>query len=349
MANRDFNPNFDPYRELGLNAEASPEVVRAAYRALARKHHPDNGAEPDAERMVRINRAHEILSNPVRRRAWDAEARRRRGTEAQSRRDAEAQRQRDAEAQRRRAAEAQRQRDAEAQHRRAAEAQRQRDAEAQSRRDAEAQRQRDAEAQRRSDAEAQRQRDAEAQRRSDAESQRQPPKLARLVPPWLVVVVSLVAIQLGAAGVQWIQNGGVGAIADVIQGAFSDDGLRSPTIVAICSVEPGENLAVSQCLQRGIVASRGTDNWISIRTQGVPTPTLSRWSIDGGAFLARWALPGALQRLSPGVHSLRVSVWKSDEWSGQWTGWSTLFRFPVRRRRARASRGCYDGRARGRE
>ena len=41
MANREFDPNFDPYRELGLNAEASPEVVRAAYRALARKHHHD--------------------------------------------------------------------------------------------------------------------------------------------------------------------------------------------------------------------------------------------------------------------------------------------------------------------
>ena len=313
MANGTSEPTSDPYKELGLTAGASPEVVRAAYRALARKHHPDNGAEPDAERMVRINRAYEILSDPARRRAWDAEARRRRGTEAQSRRDAEAQRQRDAEAQRRRAAEAQRRRDAEAQRQR----------------DAEAQRRHDAEAQRRRDAEAQRQRDAEAQHRRAAEAQRQPPKLARLVPPWLLVVVSLVAIQLGAAGVQWIQNGGVGAIAGVIQGAFSDDGVRSPTIVAICSVEPGENLTVSQCLQRGIVASRGKDNWISIRTQGIPTTTPSRWSIDGGAFFERWAVSGALQRLSPGIHSLRVSVWKSDEWSGQWTGWSTPFRFLV--------------------
>lgn len=86
MASQSFDPNFDPYGVLGLNAGASPEVVRAAYRALARKHHPDNGAEPDAERMVRINRAHEILSDPARRRAWNAETQRRRDAEAQRQR-----------------------------------------------------------------------------------------------------------------------------------------------------------------------------------------------------------------------------------------------------------------------
>ena len=77
---------FDPYKELGLNPDAGPEVVRAAYRALARKHHPDNGAEPDAERMVRINRAYEILSDPSLRNAWGTAAWRRKaaGPKAES-------------------------------------------------------------------------------------------------------------------------------------------------------------------------------------------------------------------------------------------------------------------------
>lgn len=36
----------DPYRILGVLPEADPDVVRAAYRVLARKLHPDNQAGP---------------------------------------------------------------------------------------------------------------------------------------------------------------------------------------------------------------------------------------------------------------------------------------------------------------
>ncbi|MEX1169585.1 MAG: J domain-containing protein, partial [Chloroflexota bacterium] len=55
----------DPYEILQVQRSALPEVVRAAYRALAWKYHPDRGAPSD--RMVAINEAWRILGNPVRR------------------------------------------------------------------------------------------------------------------------------------------------------------------------------------------------------------------------------------------------------------------------------------------
>ncbi len=51
----------DSYKELEVSRNASPEVIQAAYRRLARKYHPDSGESPDSLRMVRINRAYEAL------------------------------------------------------------------------------------------------------------------------------------------------------------------------------------------------------------------------------------------------------------------------------------------------
>ena len=48
----------------------NPKVIRAAYRALARKHHPDFGGSP--ERMAVINNAWAVLGNEVQRAAYDA-------------------------------------------------------------------------------------------------------------------------------------------------------------------------------------------------------------------------------------------------------------------------------------
>lgn len=59
----------DPYRVLGVSRGAPDEVVRAAYRALARQHHPDLGG--DAVRMATVNRAWSILRDPARRRLFD--------------------------------------------------------------------------------------------------------------------------------------------------------------------------------------------------------------------------------------------------------------------------------------
>ncbi|NBX25829.1 MAG: J domain-containing protein [Planctomycetes bacterium] len=62
------------YAVLQVTVDAHPEVIKAAYRALAAKFHPDAYPGPDAnDRMVRINMAYEILSVAERRRAYDAE------------------------------------------------------------------------------------------------------------------------------------------------------------------------------------------------------------------------------------------------------------------------------------
>ena len=61
----------DLYSVLQVNRTAEPEVIRAAYRALARKNHPDFGG--DAKRMAAINQAWAILGNAPRRAAYDAQ------------------------------------------------------------------------------------------------------------------------------------------------------------------------------------------------------------------------------------------------------------------------------------
>jgi curved DNA-binding protein CbpA len=60
----------DHYEVLQVHPRAEPDVIRAAYRILARKYHPDMGG--NAERMVAINDAWDVLGDPVRRAAYDA-------------------------------------------------------------------------------------------------------------------------------------------------------------------------------------------------------------------------------------------------------------------------------------
>ncbi len=52
--------SIDPYQTLHLLPSAPPEVVRAAYKALAMKHHPDHGGDVGA--MQRINDAYRRLA-----------------------------------------------------------------------------------------------------------------------------------------------------------------------------------------------------------------------------------------------------------------------------------------------
>ena len=56
----------DPYKVLGLSPGASDEEVKAAYRKLAKKYHPDlnPGNERAAARMNEINAAYDQIKNP---------------------------------------------------------------------------------------------------------------------------------------------------------------------------------------------------------------------------------------------------------------------------------------------
>jgi hypothetical protein len=62
------------YEVLQVSPKASPEVVQAAYRTLARAYHPDVNGSPHAARMMRqLNAAYRVLSDPERRSKYDAQ------------------------------------------------------------------------------------------------------------------------------------------------------------------------------------------------------------------------------------------------------------------------------------
>jgi DnaJ domain len=64
------------YATLGVRPDATPSEIRDAYRALARRYHPDR--EPAAAaRMAAINEAYRVIGEPSRRAVYDAA---RRGT-----------------------------------------------------------------------------------------------------------------------------------------------------------------------------------------------------------------------------------------------------------------------------
>jgi curved DNA-binding protein CbpA len=62
------------YDNLKVARNAPPEVIRAAYKTLSQKYHPDrNGNSEKAIRIIQIiNSAYEVLSDPVRRQEHDA-------------------------------------------------------------------------------------------------------------------------------------------------------------------------------------------------------------------------------------------------------------------------------------
>ncbi|MEM4630539.1 MAG: DnaJ domain-containing protein, partial [Candidatus Diapherotrites archaeon] len=62
----------DYYEILGVKRDATQEEIRAAYKKLAKKYHPDINKEPGAEEKFKeIQHAYSILSDENKRRNYD--------------------------------------------------------------------------------------------------------------------------------------------------------------------------------------------------------------------------------------------------------------------------------------
>lgn len=76
------------YEALEVSPNASQAVIRAAYKSLIQRYHPDkNLGNPEMEeRTVLIGQAFEVLSDPVKRKAYDLELKRRKSSQSLQRR-----------------------------------------------------------------------------------------------------------------------------------------------------------------------------------------------------------------------------------------------------------------------
>jgi molecular chaperone DnaJ len=60
------------YEKLGVSTDASENEIKRAYRQLAKRFHPDSGNPGDVARFHEIQEAYDTLSDPERRRNYDA-------------------------------------------------------------------------------------------------------------------------------------------------------------------------------------------------------------------------------------------------------------------------------------
>ena len=66
---------MDYYVVLGIAEDADEETIRSAFRALARRYHPDVGAGSSPVEFQRARAAYETLVDPARRRHYDRQLR----------------------------------------------------------------------------------------------------------------------------------------------------------------------------------------------------------------------------------------------------------------------------------
>lgn len=72
-----MRPTESHYDTLEVSSRESAETIKAAYKSLMQRHHPDKnpGDRSATTRSTAINVAYEILSNPLKRAAYDADHR----------------------------------------------------------------------------------------------------------------------------------------------------------------------------------------------------------------------------------------------------------------------------------
>jgi molecular chaperone DnaJ len=68
-----MDQNFDPYRSLGVEKNASDDDIKKAYRKMSKQYHPDlNKDNPKAEEKFKeVNAAYQILSDKQKRQQYD--------------------------------------------------------------------------------------------------------------------------------------------------------------------------------------------------------------------------------------------------------------------------------------
>jgi molecular chaperone DnaJ len=62
----------DYYDVLGVAPDAGADEIRRAYRALARRYHPDISGDERGAAYLEVSRAYQVLRDPGRRRSYDA-------------------------------------------------------------------------------------------------------------------------------------------------------------------------------------------------------------------------------------------------------------------------------------
>ena len=69
-----MDTNHDYYDILGVSPSVEPEALKAVYRALAKKYHPDTTTHTSTSETFRdIQEAYDVLSDPKRREVYDRE------------------------------------------------------------------------------------------------------------------------------------------------------------------------------------------------------------------------------------------------------------------------------------